>query len=973
MRFPYSVAVCVGLALAALATLDHAAQAADDSPVYASHPPTRPLPVPHQREMTKGAKYFVDARQGSDQNSGTQAAPWQTLAHGSAKLQPGDTLYLRAGTYYEHVEITCSGNAEQPITIAGYPGEIAVIDGGLREFFEQPQTAWEVCPDGVPGEFRSAKTYPELGAGGVSVMGNFGDSMVPLHGYRLLSDLRCNSSYWNVGEKVGDDEGSVYCGPGVWYNAATGHIHARLAHTNLDALHDDNYVGETDPRKISLVIAGINHGSAVSLSGAQHVHLQDLVLRGACRPVLSISRSADIHLAGLDIYGGSSPISIRDTWGLRMEHTACRGLAAPWTFRGSLKYRSVESRLFSASGWTPTGQDNRDFEIAHCEFTDSVDGVFLGSVHGVRFHHNLIDNVSDDGMFLTAGTSYDGNTPGGDVQIYQNRIVRCLTAMAFGVGHGRQRALTAGYQTGSGLHVFRNVFDFRRPVMYQWPGEPGHEITSLGRLSGDHGGLTWEPIWFYHNTVIGGEPPYRGYYAGGLAGHVGGGSARRVFNNIFVQFTGTPGQVMPELHLPPDPNAINVAEEKPKADPLGDLLDSALDGKKNSAKKELGSVDAKAIAEIKKQQAKPPRPTPPTDFAADGNLHWSTSAEIQAEDFLKRFRNSEDFQQSKRLYPVGWGTHDQYADPGLKKVEGDHQALLDLALTSQSPAVNAGVEIPKTWPDRLATADAGKRDIGALPLGQSAWTVGIRGRMDAAGTPQPPAMVAADSWHFAPQHSLPQYTGKPVALIQGYPAFEAPLIKFAFHRLAVPVESFEKTWVDAADFSNYRVVAIDGSFTRAKIEPSTFSEAELKALKQFLTDGGTLLLMRQRTDLFATPHGQQFLREIIGTGVREEEPVMAVQQPDHPWVKHFNSKQPEWLGRVGVSPLRISQGNVLVGSARGGAILYQASVGKGQLIYFGWSPAQLLPSGRSPGTPEQELAHEQSIGVLLQIATECVK
>ena len=147
----------------------------------------------------------------------------------------------------------------------------------------------------------------------------------------------------------------------------------------------------------------------------------------------------NIELDGLTAYGGQSAIQVHDTQRPADAARACRGIGAPWTFRGRLKYRSVEARIFSASGWDPTGADNRDFELGYCEFTDCVDGVFLGNVRGVRFHHNLVDNVTDDGVFLTAGTAYDGDTRGGDVHIYQNRFVRILTTFAFGVGHGRQK------------------------------------------------------------------------------------------------------------------------------------------------------------------------------------------------------------------------------------------------------------------------------------------------------------------------------------------------------------------------------------------------------------------------------------------------------------------------------------------------------------------------------------------------------
>ena len=94
-------------------------------------------------------------------------------------------------------------------------------------------------------------------------------------------------------------------------------------------------------------------------------------------------------------------MQVRDTWSLRMQHCACRGIGAPWTFRGMLKYRSVEARIFNASHWDPTGIDNRDFEIRYCEFTDSVDGVFVGI------------GEPDGGPALLAPAARDGGTDAG--------------------------------------------------------------------------------------------------------------------------------------------------------------------------------------------------------------------------------------------------------------------------------------------------------------------------------------------------------------------------------------------------------------------------------------------------------------------------------------------------------------------------------------------------------------------------------
>src|SRR5262249_1573205 len=132
-----SLALTVGLA-----SLfgDVAAQEAQ----FKSHPPMRPLPAASHRPLAAGSQRFVDPAKGDDAAAGTEPAPWRTLTHATRQLNPGDTLYLRGGVYWERVALTKSGTTEGPITIAGYPGELAVLDGGLREFFESPATSWEL-------------------------------------------------------------------------------------------------------------------------------------------------------------------------------------------------------------------------------------------------------------------------------------------------------------------------------------------------------------------------------------------------------------------------------------------------------------------------------------------------------------------------------------------------------------------------------------------------------------------------------------------------------------------------------------------------------------------------------------------------------------------------------------------------------------------------------------------------------------
>jgi len=72
--------------------------------------------------------YYV-APTGDDANPGTLAQPWRTIQHAADQLTPGDTVYIRAGTYHEHVNVTRSGSAGAWLTLAAYPGETPTVDG----------------------------------------------------------------------------------------------------------------------------------------------------------------------------------------------------------------------------------------------------------------------------------------------------------------------------------------------------------------------------------------------------------------------------------------------------------------------------------------------------------------------------------------------------------------------------------------------------------------------------------------------------------------------------------------------------------------------------------------------------------------------------------------------------------------------------------------------------------------------------
>jgi|GEM_PF-784639 len=91
------------------------------SPVPPPTPVIIPTPVP-------GNIFYVSPT-GNDSNSGSITQPWKTLAKAADTLTPGQTVYLRAGTYKESLRPKNSGTADKYIIYMAYPNEAVTLDG----------------------------------------------------------------------------------------------------------------------------------------------------------------------------------------------------------------------------------------------------------------------------------------------------------------------------------------------------------------------------------------------------------------------------------------------------------------------------------------------------------------------------------------------------------------------------------------------------------------------------------------------------------------------------------------------------------------------------------------------------------------------------------------------------------------------------------------------------------------------------
>src|SRR5262249_26367223 len=196
----------------------------------------------------------------------------------------------RGGVFHENVYCAVAGRKDAPITIRSFPGEQAILDGGLSEFFAAPDKAWEPAPGGAAGEFRSVRPYKNVR----DVVGLFGDSMIALQTYWPITDVRADNELWIDAPDKKSMILPIYCGPGLWYDRDSGHIHVRLAHTNLKTPGLANYRGETDPRKLPLVIAPFK-STPLFVDMAKHVRFQDLVIRGGGHNAVVLQMGIDIE------------------------------------------------------------------------------------------------------------------------------------------------------------------------------------------------------------------------------------------------------------------------------------------------------------------------------------------------------------------------------------------------------------------------------------------------------------------------------------------------------------------------------------------------------------------------------------------------------------------------------------------------------------------------------------------------------
>ena len=466
-------------------------------------------------EMTRkwSTEYYVSPT-GSDGNSGTLISPWQTLEYALGKLSPGDTLNLRGGVYYENgIKTDLKGTASAPITIRSYPGERAVIDGGVPYFKNTPNSEWELVNSDIQ-LYQSKRTFLE---GFSFVRAWLVDDDVQLVEYESAANLEST----NYGPLNG--LAPLYMGPGLQLRS-DGHLYIRLE-------YNPNDLTDASGKPIAPIPSDINpnHNKLAVffsdyiflLDGAGYLHFKDLDFSHAEYLMDVRNGSHHITLSGCHLNYSNQGLVLRAN-------------IHNWEIYNCEFNNGVPDYIY----WTDVKNRDVDVTEAYPEFQSAA---INGSIPGFDIHHNLFRNMFD-GLKVEAGTTNTRITDNvfkhirddainlsrgiGNVEVAHNMLWRVMGGIAN----------LSSDETPGQVYIHHNVID---NSAYQRGGRPGNyradnwPVWTIGSPFTEHDDGNKASWWkLYNNTIISRQDPGHQWAPAG-PDEVTGNPEKYVFNNIF--------------------------------------------------------------------------------------------------------------------------------------------------------------------------------------------------------------------------------------------------------------------------------------------------------------------------------------------------------------------------------------------------------------------------------------------------------
>lgn len=79
--------------------------------------------------MGEGPRIYYVAKEGNDNNPGTEELPWLTISKAATVAKAGDTVYIKKGTYEETVIPKNSGTVDKRIIFSDYETDLVIVQG----------------------------------------------------------------------------------------------------------------------------------------------------------------------------------------------------------------------------------------------------------------------------------------------------------------------------------------------------------------------------------------------------------------------------------------------------------------------------------------------------------------------------------------------------------------------------------------------------------------------------------------------------------------------------------------------------------------------------------------------------------------------------------------------------------------------------------------------------------------------------
>ena len=457
-----------------------------------------------------GATAYFMSPNGSDGNDGTQDHPWKTLAYALGKLAPGDALFLRGGIYYEHgITSGLQGAVLAPITIQSYPGERAVIDGGVPYFKDVPNSQWELV-DGRIHLYRSKRTFSE-GFVGAWLL----DSDDQLVQYERADSIEATN--YQVNGQAG-----VYIGPGV--QMRDGRIYIRLEQNPNDLIDQNgNWIPPVpaDPNPNNNRIAVYTSHKLITLNGASYLEFKNLDLVHSYEILELSDGTHHIELDGLYLKHGEYGLKVSDGRDSEIHHSEFNNGMSDWVYWTDVKNGPEDNSPAypEFESWAIRG-NLRGFSIHHNLIQKTMDGIRINpDSQDTTITDNIIRNTRDDAITFTPNAS--------NIEFARNMIRHCRAGISILGDEGN---------TQGDVYIHHNVIDVSR---YHHFGRAGnyrddrYKVWSPGRPFDTHGTHYRDGHWkIYNNTIVARQNPGDPGQAAGPDG-ITGNPRKYVYNNIF--------------------------------------------------------------------------------------------------------------------------------------------------------------------------------------------------------------------------------------------------------------------------------------------------------------------------------------------------------------------------------------------------------------------------------------------------------